>query len=94
MEYSQPLFKQFIRCHHGAVNIAVHVLGFTLVGVGVWQRSVLIIIAGALAQEAGHFYQYARTRNIKDSPLYCLKPQALLAYPLFILLILYAWLSK
>lgn len=93
MKRLQELLAQFIRCHHGTINILVHIVGFTIVGVGVWQKSVLLIIGGALFTELGHFYQYAKTRNIKDSPFYCVKPQAFFAYPVFILLALYAWLA-
>lgn len=94
MSYARQLFAQFVRCHHGTINIVVHVIGFGLVGFGVWEKSVLLIITGAITQELGHVYQYLKTRNIKDSPLYCIKPQAFFAYPLFIFLILYAWLAK
>ena len=94
MERAQLLLAQFIRCHHGTINIVVHIVGFGIIGVGVWQKSVLLIIVGAAVQELGHVYQYAKTRNIKDNPFYCVKPQAFFAYPFFILLILYAWLAK
>lgn len=86
--------KQFIRCHKGDVNRALHAVGFTLVGWGVWDKSLTLALSGAVTQELGHFYQYAKTRDFKDSPFYCFKPQALFAYPIFILIIIYITLAK
>lgn len=86
--------KQFIACHNGTVNKLVHVIGFALVGIGVFEKSILYVIFGGVTQELGHFYQYAKTRNFKESPLYCVKPQLIFAYPLFILIILYVLLAK
>ena len=86
--------KEFIRCHKGTINRLLHVIGFTLIGLGIWQKSFLLVIGGAVTQELGHFYQYAKTRNIKDSPFYCLKPQALFAYPIFTLILLYVYFAR
>lgn len=86
--------KEFIRCHKGTLNRVLHIVGFSLIGVGIWQKSFFFAIAGAITQELGHFYQYAKTKNIKDSPFYCLKPQALFAYPIFILILVYIWLAR
>lgn len=94
MQRLRELIVRFVRCHHGTINILVHIVGFAAIGLGIWQKSILLIIGGAVVQELGHFYQYAKTRDIKDSPFYCVKPQTFFAYPLFILLIVYAWLAK
>ncbi len=81
--------QQFIRCHKGTINRLLHIVGFSLIGLGIWQKSLLLVIGGGITQELGHFYQYARTRNYKDNPLFCLKPQVSFAYPFFILIIVY-----
>lgn len=86
--------QQFIRCHEGAINKLLHAVGFALIGIGIWQKSLLFVIGGGIAQELGHFYQYSKTRNSKDSPLFCLRPQLLFAYPLFILIVVYVVAGK
>ena len=88
------LLKQFIRCHNGSINRIIHIVGFALIGIGIVDKSLLLVIIGGITQELGHFYQYAKTRNIKDSPLYCIKPQSLFAYPIFVLIILYVIFAK
>jgi len=86
--------KQFIRCHEGTINRLLHIAGFGLLGVGVWQLNIWLVLLGGVVQEFGHIYQYAKTRDFKDSPFYCIKPQALFAYPVFILLIIYVLEAK
>lgn len=88
------LLKQFIRCHKGTVNRIIHVIGFSLIGIGIWDKSLLFVFGGGITQEFGHVYQYAKTRNIKDSPFYCIKPQSFFAYPIFILIIIYVIFAK
>lgn len=86
--------RQFIRCHKGTLNRIVHIIGFSLVGIGIFERSLLFVILGGGVQEIGHVYQYLKTRDPKDSPLYCLKPQSIFAFPLFILIVLYVILAR
>lgn len=81
--------NHFKRCHKGLINKLFHVLGFGLIGLGIFYKDVFFVLAGALTQEAGHFYQYIKTKNPKDSPLHCLKPQAIFAYPVLALIVLY-----
>lgn len=87
-------FKQFIECHNGTLNKIIHIIGFTFIGIGIFEKSPFWVITGGITQELGHFYQYAKTKRLTDSPLYCLKPQLLFAYLPFILIILYVILSK
>ncbi len=86
--------KQFIHCHVGTINRLLHVAGFTLIGIGIFKLSLTLVIAGGVIQELGHFYQYAQTKNFRDSPLHCLKPQLIFAYPVFGLIVLYVLLAK
>ncbi len=86
--------KQFIDCHTGTVNLVLHAVGFALIGIGIFQKSIPFVLVGAIVQESGHFYQYARTKNFRFSPRYCLRPQLLFAYPLLFLIILYILLTK
>jgi len=88
------LWKQFIVCHDGLLNKLIHLLGFSLIGFGIIEKSLFLVIAGGITQELGHFYQYAKTKKYKYSPLNCLKPQSLFAYPIFFLIILYIILAK
>lgn len=87
-------FKQFIACHKGTLNKIIHLIGFTLIGIGVVEKSLFLVLAGGITQELGHFYQYFKTKNFKESPLYCLKPQSIFVLPLFILIILYVILAE
>ena len=86
--------KQFIECHTGIVNRLIHLVGFTLIGLGILDKSLMLVITGGITQEAGHFYEYFKTKNPKSSPLFCLKPQSIFAYPLFFLIIIYVILAK
>lgn len=81
--------NQFIRCHQGVVNKLIHIVGFIILGIGIWQTSVWLVIAGGVTQELGHVYQYLKTRDPKASPFYCLKPQLLFAYPIFAVILVY-----
>ncbi len=87
-------FQQFIDCHDGLFNRIIHIVGFSLIGIGILEKSLSFVIIGGVTQELGHFYQYAKTKKFKDSPLYCLKPQSIFALPLLILIILYVLLVK
>ena len=87
-------FKEFIRCHEGVLNRILHILGFSLIGLGIWEKSFSFVIVGAGTQELSHFYQYAKTKNIKDSPLYCLKSQVLFVYPILFLILVYIWIAR
>ncbi len=86
--------KQFIGCHTGTINRVLHVIGILFVVTGLFEKSLFFVIAGAVIQESGHFYQYARTKKFKDSPLHCLKPQLIFAYPLLLAAILFVVLTK
>ena len=86
--------KQLIECHDGFINRLIHLVGFTLIGIGIIDKSLILLFAGGIIQELGHFYQYIKTKNFKYSPLFCLKPQLIFGYPLFILAILYVVLAK
>ena len=82
-------FNDFVHCHNGAFNRLIHVLGFLLIGVGIYQKSLFILFLGIAAQESGHFYQHYKTGNFRDSPLYCLKSQSIFAIPIYIIIITY-----
>ena len=66
----------------------LHVIGFSLVFLGVSYLNVWLVLLGGVVQEFGHFYQYWKTSLLKHSPLTCVKPQSLFAYPIFLLIIL------
>ncbi len=85
----RQLLLQFIHCHHGKINRILHLIGLITLGYGVWQKNLTLLIAGAIIQEIGHVYQYYKTGQLKDSPLSCIKPQSVFAYPIFIGLVLY-----
>lgn len=87
-------FRQFIDCHDGTLNRAIHMVGFFLIGLGIIEKSLWLVFAGGVTQELGHMYQYAKTHKLKDSPLYCLKPQSVFAFPIFILIVLYVIVTK
>ena len=86
--------KQFIECHKGTLNRVIHIAGFAIIGFGIFEKSIFLVLGGAIFQELGHVYQYIKTKNPKYSPLYCFKPQTLFAYPLFIIIILYVLFAK
>jgi len=86
--------RELIECHDGAVNRLIHLVGFVLIGLGIIEKNLMLVITGALIQELGHWYQYEKTKNIKYSPLFCFKSQLIFAYPLFALVILYVLLVK
>lgn len=86
--------KEFIYCHNGTFNKIIHVVGFTVLGIGVIEKSLSFVIIGGITQELGHVYQYLKTKNPQESPLYCLKPQSIFAFPLFILLVAYVLVAK
>lgn len=90
----KKLYHDFIICHDGTINRLIHVVGFTIIGLGIIEKSLLYVIAGGIIQESGHFYQYFKTKQYKYSPLSCLKPQSVFAYPLFILIILYVLFAR
>lgn len=94
MIFPKKTFKQFIECHNGTLNRIIHIIGFTFIGIGIFEKSLFWVITGGITQELGHFYQYAKTKKLTDSPLYCLKPQLFFAYLPFILIILYVIFSK
>jgi len=81
--------KEFIECHEGVLNRIIHIAGLGIIVWGIFEKSVSLVILGALIQEGGHFYQYWKTGDKKYSPWFCFKPQLFFAYPLFILIILY-----
>lgn len=87
-------WNQFVGYHTGTINKLIHVVGFALIGVGVFEKSLSLVIAGGLTQELGHFYEYYRTKTPQSSPWACVKPQSIFAYPLFILIILYVIWAK
>lgn len=46
--------------HQGAVNRALHFIGFTLLGFALGKGDLFILILSPLVMELGHFYNYAR----------------------------------
>ncbi len=93
MEIAQRRLKEFKRCHKGFGNLVFHILGFTLIGLGIFYKEVFWVLGGALTQEIGHFYQYKKTGDKKDSPLHCFKAQLFFAYPLLAIIVLYVLYS-
>ncbi len=65
-----------------------------MIGLGIFEKSLLLVITGALVQELGHVYQYLKTRDPKDNPISGLKAQSIFALPLFILIIIYVVIAK
>lgn len=90
----KKIIKDFIVCHEGVINKIFHLVGFVLVGYGLWKLDIYFYILGVITQEGGHFYQYIKTKDYKYSPLNCLKPQAIIAYPLFALGLIYIILNN
>ena len=82
-------FLEFIGCHGGIVNRILHIIGLIFIVIGIIQKNVFFVLLGAVIQESGHFYQYAKTKKEIDNPLHCFKPQLIFAYPLLILIIIY-----
>ena len=76
------------------MNLALHLIGLGLIGLGIIEKSLTPVIIGAIIQESGHCYAYARTGDPRQSPRYCVKPQLFFAYPLLGLIVLYIVLSK
>lgn len=46
--------------HQGAINHVTHFIGFTVLGYGLGDRSLLLIIMSPFIMELGHFYNYFR----------------------------------
>lgn len=44
--------------HKGTVNRGLHLVGFFLVAMGVWNFSILAVVIGSITQELGHIYQH------------------------------------
>ena len=88
------MYRNFIICHEGTINRILHVLGIALVIFGLFDKDIVIFIAGAFIQEFGHVYQYFKPKQYKYSPLFCFKPQLLFAYPLFLIGALYILFSN
>ena len=86
--------QQFIGCHTGTINRVLHVVGFGCIGLGIVDKRLLLVLLGAMIQELGHWYQFARTKDPMQSPWHCLKPQLFFAYPLFGLIVLYVIFSR
>lgn len=87
--FIQHEFKTFILCHEGTLNKVLHVFGLLTLLTGLFYKSIALVIAGAVIQELGHFYQYYKSGLLRHSPLTCLKPQSIFAYPLLLLAIAY-----
>lgn len=79
------LLHEFISCHHGRANRLLHVVGTLVTFAAVLGKSLLILGLGLAIQEAGHFYQFAKTRKRQHSPVTCLRGQFLFAFPLIAL---------
>ncbi len=86
--------EEFGDFHHGKFNIALHLLGFGLIGWGVVEKSLVLVVVGAIVQELGHVYQYFKTRDPKDNPINGLKSQSIFALPIFILIVIYVIVAK
>jgi len=82
-------WRKFVECHVGIFNKIIHVLGFILIGFGIWEKSLALVLLGAVVQECGHVYQYVKTHEGRFSPWQCFKPQLMFAYPLLGIIILY-----
>ncbi len=80
---------KFVECHTGLLNKLIHVVGFALIGLGILEKSLPLVLLGAVVQEFGHIYQYMKTHEGRFSPWQCFKPQLLFAYPLLLIIILY-----
>lgn len=90
----KKLFSDFVVCHEGGVNRVIHLIGFAMIGLGIWEKNIFLVLGGGIVQELGHVYQYAKTKQFKYNPFACLKPQSVFAYPIFILIILYVLFAK
>ncbi len=86
--------KEFLNFHEGKLNKVIHILGFAILGLGILEKNLALVIVGGVTQELGHFYQYARTKREKDSPWHGLKSQSIFAIPIFILIVLYVAFAK
>ncbi len=86
-------FDKLIDCHKGVINRLLHVLGIGLVFVGIFEKSLWLLVVGAVLQEFGHFYEYWRTRDPKSSPWYCFRPQ-IIFWVIFVLMIVYIIFTK
>lgn len=90
----QKYFREFLDFHEGKLNRLIHLVGFSLLGLGIIEKSLALVIVGGVTQELGHFYQYAQTKRVKDSPWYGFKSQSIFAIPIFILIVLYVVFVK
>lgn len=66
-------FRQFVECHQGTLNKIIHIVGFTIIGVEIIEKSLLFVIIGGITQELGHFYQYFKTKESKRKPFILFK---------------------
>jgi hypothetical protein len=94
MEIIQKYFKDFIDFHEGVLNKVIHIIGFALIGLGIIQKSLFLVIIGGITQEMGHVYQHAKTKKQKDSPWHGIKCQSIFAIPFFILIVIYVVFTK
>jgi uncharacterized membrane protein YGL010W len=90
----QKYFKEFLDFHDGRLNKALHILGFTLLGLGIIQKSLALVIIGGITQELGHVYQYSRTKRQEDNPWHGIKSQSIFAIPIFILIVIYVLFTR
>ncbi|EKD92981.1 MAG: hypothetical protein ACD_28C00285G0008 [uncultured bacterium] len=85
-------WRKFVECHTGVLNKVIHGIGFSLIGLGIFEKSLALVLVGAVVQEFGHVYQYMKTHEGRFSPWNCFKPQLVFAYPLLIIIIWYVLL--
>lgn len=86
--------NEFINFHEGTINKLLHIAGFSLLGLGIVQKSLFWVVVGGVTQELGHFYQYYKTKRPQDNPLLGIRSQSIFAIPLFILIVLYVYFAK
>ncbi len=82
----------FIHFHSGAVNIILHLASIPVIFLGLMNKSILLIVAGTVMQEAGHIYNHVTGKH-----KYSLKlvPAQIILFILIIipLMYLFGWFS-
>ncbi len=83
----------FVDFHNGVVNRILHLIGFGLFFVGLFEKNILLIIVGALVQESGHFYNYyvLKERDTRLNPFKASLRQLVILTPVVLLLF---WIFK
>ena len=90
---SSAYLKDFLECHSGKINGVLHVIGLALQGVAIFEKSIPLFVLGGVSQELGHVYQYVKTGKTEHSPWFCARSQHFLAHILFVLVVLYMFVT-